>query len=122
RLPKPAPRAVLDQTARAFTRLFRRETLREARLAWTMPLPAARWISGSAALRAAKAVAWSPAEMASSTLRMKVRMRLRRDLLIAVRAAILRVAFWADGVLAISVLLHPTGRLPALWGRRPGMK
>src|SRR5690606_4206867 len=43
--------------------------------------------------------------MASSTLRMKVRTRLRRDLLTAVRAAILRVAFLAEGVLAITVLL-----------------
>src|SRR5690242_4073045 len=36
---------------------------------------------------------------------MKVRTRERRDLLTAVRASILRVAFLADGVLAITVLL-----------------
>src|SRR5690606_12795024 len=102
------------QTVSAFTRALRRLTLRAATLAWTMPLPAARLISGSAALSAVEAAAWSPEAIASSTLRMKVRMRLRRDLLVAVRAAILRVAFWADGVLAISVLLivQPDGRAP----------
>src|SRR5919112_3190726 len=42
--------------------------------------------------------------IASSTLRTKVRIRLRRDLLIAVRFAILRVIFLADTVLAMA---HP---------------
>ena len=39
--------------------------------------------------------------MASSTLRMKVRMRERRERLTAVRLAILRTIFLADTVLAI---------------------
>src|SRR3712207_1502262 len=60
--------------------------------------------SGSAARRAATASVWLPEAIASSTLRTKVRMRLRRDLLIAVRFAILRVIFLADTVLAMA---HP---------------
>src|SRR5690606_17515391 len=43
------------QTVSAFTRALRRLTLRAATLAWTMPLPAARLISGSAALSAVEA-------------------------------------------------------------------
>jgi hypothetical protein len=42
--------------------------------------------------------------MASSTLATIVRMRERRDLLIAVRRAMTRAAFRAELVLAISVL------------------
>src|SRR5918993_2987476 len=59
-------------------------------------------ISGSAARRAAEASVWLPEAIASSTLRMKVRMRLRRDRLISVRFAILRVIFLADTVLAMA--------------------
>lgn len=44
--------------------------------------------------------------MASSTLRMKLRTRERRDLLISVRRAILRVAFFAEVVLAIDASLR----------------
>src|SRR3712207_9531215 len=58
-------------------------------------------ISGSASRNAAWAAAWSPVAIASSTLRMKVRMRLRRERLTSVRFAILRVIFLADVVLAI---------------------
>src|SRR5687768_1927178 len=85
-------------------RLARRETFRDAVFLCTMPFWAARIISGSAARRAAAASVWLPEAMASSTLRTKVRMRLRRDLLIAVRFAILRVIFLADTVLAMA---HP---------------
>src|SRR5918997_2619384 len=67
-----------------------------------MPFWAARISSGSAARRAAAASAWLPAAIASSTLRTKVRMRLRRERLIAVRFAILRVIFLADTVLAMA--------------------
>src|SRR4051794_9461611 len=67
-----------------------------------MPFWAARIISGSAARSAAMASVWLPEAIASSTLRTKVRMRLRRDLLIAVRFAILRVIFLADTVLAMA--------------------
>src|SRR5215207_11514076 len=66
-----------------------------------MPFCAARMISGSAARRACAAAARSPPAIASSTWRMKVRIRLRRDRLIAVRLAILRVIFLADVVLAM---------------------
>src|SRR5437868_11591091 len=69
-----------------------------------MPFCAERAISGSAALRAATASSCLPPAMASSTLRIKVRMRERRDLLTSVRAAILRADFFADEVLAIRVL------------------
>src|SRR5690349_23839502 len=83
-------------------RLVRRDTFREAVFLCTMPFWAARIISGSAARSAATASVWLPAAMASSTLRTKVRIRLRRDLLIAVRFAILRVIFLADTVLAMA--------------------
>src|SRR3712207_1244895 len=83
-------------------RLARRETFREAVFLCTMPFWAARIISGSAARRAAAASVWLPEAIASSTLRMKVRMRLRRDRLISVRFAILRVIFLADTVLAMA--------------------
>src|SRR5215217_2913231 len=70
-----------------------------------MPFCAARISSGSAARRAAAASVWLPEAIASSTLRRKVRMRLRRERLIAVRFAILRVIFLADTVLAMAVIL-----------------
>src|ERR671921_374281 len=82
-------------------RLARRETFRDAVFLCTMPFWAARIISGSAARRAAAASVWLPEAIASSTLRTKVRMRLRRERLIAVRFAILRVIFLADTVLAM---------------------
>src|SRR5690606_13818219 len=69
------------------------------------PLEAARINSGSAALNATTAASLSPLKSASSTLRMKVRTRERRDLLISVRAVILRTAFLAEGVLAINASL-----------------
>ncbi|CAK7258884.1 protein of unknown function [Shinella sp. WSC3-e] len=80
--------------------------MRDAVLEWSTPLVAARISSGWAAFRAAAAEAWSPEAMASSTLRMKLRTRERRDLLTAVRAAILRVAFFAEVVLAIYASLQ----------------
>src|SRR5918998_2006479 len=83
-------------------RLARRDTFREAVFACRMPFWAARIISGSAARRAAAASVWLPEAIASSTLRTKVRMRLRRDRLISVRFAILRVIFLADTVLAMA--------------------
>src|SRR5690606_8533710 len=76
------------------------------------PFVAARIISGWAALRAAAATVWSPAAIASSTLRMKLRTRERRDLLTRVRAAILRVAFFAESVLAIDASLQNLTQTP----------
>src|SRR3712207_9475563 len=84
-------------------RLARRDTFREAVFLCTMPFWAARIISGWAARRAATESVWLPEAIASSTLRMKVRMRLRRLRLIAVRFAILRVIFLADTVLAMGL-------------------
>src|SRR5580704_14870479 len=74
-----------------------------------MPLRAARISAGSAATSAAWAAVLSPLEMASSTVRNELRMRVRRALLISVRCAILRVAFLADFVLAIDVPLLARG-------------
>jgi hypothetical protein len=50
---------------------------------------------------ASVASVWLPEAIASSTLRTNVRMRLRRERLIAVRFAIWRVIFLADTVLAM---------------------
>src|ERR687898_368847 len=81
-----------------------------------MPFWAARISSGSAARSASAAAAWLPDAIASSTLRTKVRTRERRERLIAVRFAILRVIFLADTVLAMgssSSLAHPMQQAPA---------
>ena len=69
---------------------------------------AERIITGSASLSAASALLRSPAEIASSTLRTKPRMRERRALLISVRRAILRVALRAELVLAMRLALLPS--------------
>src|SRR5262245_36349812 len=68
------------------------------------PFCAARMITGSASFRAASARARSPAATASSTLPTALRRRERRDLLISVRRAAWRAAFWADLVLAIGLV------------------
>ena len=91
-----------DQTASALTRLARREIFRDAAFLWTMPFWPERASSGSAARNASAAAAASLASSASSTLRTEVRIWLRRDLLTAVRRAILRTAFCADLVLAMN--------------------
>lgn len=99
-----------------------RETFRLAVALCITPFCAARIISGSAARSAAKALAASPAAMASSTLRTKVRIRERRALLTCVRRAILRVAFLADVVLAIRVpsrLFRWRSRQQNRRGRKP---
>jgi hypothetical protein len=80
-----------------------RETLRLAAFLCTTPYCAERMSAGSAACKAANALFWSPEAIASSTLRTIVRMRERRALLISVRRAILRAAFFAEEVLAIVV-------------------
>src|SRR3954465_16065237 len=87
-----------------------------------MPFCAERAISGSAALRAAKASLCLPPAMASSTLRMNVRIRERRDLFTSVRAAILRADFFADEVLAITVLFFRRHRAPVAQNAGDEMK
>src|ERR1700759_2168952 len=62
---------------------------------------AARISSGSACALAFSAASRSPLLIASSTMRTAPRISVRRDLLITVRRAILRVAFLAEVVLAI---------------------
>src|ERR1700754_3769051 len=57
--------------------------------------------SGSAFFIAFNAASRSPLLMASSTVRTEPRIWVRRDLLMMVRRAILRVAFLAEVVLAI---------------------
>src|SRR5262245_24279138 len=87
--------------AMALTRAASRETLRAALRLWTTPFCAVRTKTGSAAARAWRAAALSPAASASSTLRTCDLNCERRDLLISVRRIILRVAFLAEVVLAI---------------------
>src|SRR5256885_949576 len=87
------------------TRLVRRETLREAAFLWSTPFCAPRISSGAAALSADSAASRLPEAIASSTLRTWPRTRLKRFLLIAVRRAATRVAFFADFVLAMEVSL-----------------
>src|SRR5919112_2613650 len=82
-----------------------------------MPFWAARISSGSAARSASAAAAWLPEAIASSTLRTKVRTRERRERLITVRFAILRIIFLADVVLAMALVLVSSNRSrPALQG------
>src|SRR3954452_19351964 len=72
---------------------------------------AARIKAGSAFASAVTAAARSPVLIASSTLRTAPRIWVRRDLLTAVRRAILRVAFLAEVVLAmVSMSFAGTGR------------
>ena len=78
-----------------------RDTFRRAELRCTMPFCAARIKAGSASTMAAVARLRSPAAIASSTLRIAERMRERRDLLMTVRRAAWRAAFFADFVFAI---------------------
>ena len=66
-----------------------------------MPFEAAFMICGSACCIAISAARLSPAAIASSTFRTKLRMRERGTLLLAVRRAIFRAAFLADVVFAI---------------------
>src|SRR5262249_1425043 len=80
-----------------------RDTFRCAELRCTMPFCAARINAGSASAIAAVARPRSPAAIASSTLRIAERMRERRDLLMTVRRAAWRAAFFADFVLAMRV-------------------
>jgi hypothetical protein len=63
-------------------------------------------MTGSASLSAAVALARSPDAIASSTLPKVLRKRERRDLLIAVRRAMTRVAFLAELVFAIVLSLN----------------
>src|ERR1700759_2775529 len=62
---------------------------------------AVRISSGSALANAFRAASRSPLLIASSTVRTAPRIWVRRDLLMMVRRAILRVAFLAEVVLAI---------------------
>lgn len=94
-----------DYAVIALTRLERREIFRAPVFLWKMPLPTARIIAGSAAPKAVFAAAWSPAVIASSTLRNVERTPVRRFLLVAVLRAILRTHFLADEVFAIIVSL-----------------
>src|SRR3569623_3034850 len=71
---------------------------------------AARISCGSACFIASTAAARSPFSIAASTKRTDPRIWVRRDLLIAVRRAILRVAFLAEVVLAM-VSLRPSAAL-----------
>src|SRR5215469_11827808 len=97
-----APQARLAR----FSWAARRATLRAPVFLCTTPLDTARISSDSASTNAVLAAAASPPATASSNLRRKVRTRERRALLTSVRAAILRIAFLAPGLLAIGRTLE----------------
>src|SRR6185437_10229178 len=84
-------------------RWARRDTFRLALFLCTMPRCPARMMTGSAALKAARAAVRSPLWIASSTLRTEFFSTERRPLFISVRRAITRVALRADLVLAIDL-------------------
>src|SRR5258708_14784955 len=86
------------------TRLVRRDTFREPVFLCSTPLETPRMISGSAAFRAARAAFLSPEAMASSTLRIKPRTRVLRDVLMAVRFAVVPTGFLASAILGMGVL------------------
>src|SRR6478736_6697436 len=80
---------------------------------------AARIKAGSAFASAFTAAARSPVLIASSTVRTAPRIWVRRDLLTAVRRAILRVAFLAEVVLAMSQ--YPLRVPVASWSGSAGL-
>src|SRR5690606_11042748 len=92
------------QAPSAFTRAASREILRLAVFLWRTPRLTPRMISGCAARSFSCAAAGSPAAIASSTLRMKVRIRERRALFTAVRRRVWRARLRDDGVLAMLLL------------------
>jgi hypothetical protein len=94
--------AFLASPASVLTRCVSREIFRALRFLCTTPLVAARAVSDSASRNAILAASASPAASASSTLRQKVRIRDRRALLIAVRRAMTRMAFFAEAVFAMT--------------------
>jgi hypothetical protein len=107
RLKSGSPRHYLASLA---SRLVSRDTLRLAAFGWITPFCEARMITGSASFNAAAALLRSPEAKASSTLPKVVRRRERRDLLIAVRRAMTRVAFLAELVFAMCSLTVCGGR------------
>src|SRR5450631_2760373 len=83
------------------TRFVRRDTFRDPVFLCSTPLETPRMISGSAAFRAARAAFLSPEVMASSTLRIKPRTRVLRDVLMAVRLAVVRTRFLEEAILGM---------------------
>jgi len=86
----------------ARTRAAKRDTFRLAVFLCMMPFCAVRASTGSAAVSASWAALFWPEAIASSTFLTSVRIRVRRALLTSVRLAVLRTAFLADVVFAIS--------------------
>src|SRR5690606_32272313 len=82
-------------------RCARREIFRAAVFLCITPFWVLAMMSGWAVLRASAAAALSPDAIASSTLRTKVRTRVRRALLTSVRFTAWRAAFLAELVFAI---------------------
>ena len=106
-----------DHAESALTRRDNRETFRDAVFLWTIPFCALRMISGWAAAKALDAASASPLAMASSTLRIWLRMLVRRFLLTAVLREIFRIAFFAEGVFAMG--LDPLVWCPDTEPRQP---
>src|ERR1700722_13000764 len=124
--PQANSRRAGAQPANALTRFVNREIFRAAAFLCKIPFCAARATSGSALCKAVAAPDASLAAIASSTLRTKVRIWLRRDLFTAVRRSILRTAFWADLVLAMNsqpffatAYQNPMAVRPNLYGPGP---
>ena len=95
----------------AFTRAASRDTLRDAVLAWMTPFWAERITADSVAIKTSRAAAASPLAIASSALRICVRIALRRMRFTAVRRASFRTAVLAEEVFAIDGVpeLRPLG-------------
>ena len=107
---------VSDQ--RALMRAARRDNLRDTVFLWRTPLVIARCSSGCAKRRAEVAVSLSPVAIAASTFLTKVRTRLTRARLMAVRLAVCRIRFSADLWLAIQLAVKQ--RTPLILG--PGRR
>jgi hypothetical protein len=95
----------------ALIRVASRDNFRETVFLWSTPLVIARCISGCASRRADSAVALSPVAIAVSTFFTKVRTRLTRPRLMAVRLAVCRMRFSADLWFAMQFAVTERGGL-----------
>jgi len=107
---------LLRQADMPLIRCAMRDTFREAVFCLMIPRVTPRMISGWACFKAACAAAWSPAVMASSTLRISDRMRPRRSRFTAVARSVRRIRFSEDlwcamGNYSYSMLLIAKARL-----------
>ena len=90
----------------ALIRAASRDNLRDTVFLWSTPLVIARCSSGWASRKADRAVSLSPLAIAVSTFLTKVRTRLTRARLIAVRLAACQIRFSADLWLAMHLAVN----------------